>query len=70
MNRQPPSIPLDDLPAEAREKLGFKPPRKPRRGMNKDQVRTHALRVLAVIAELSQADRKRVLEQALRANAV
>ncbi|MBA3895122.1 MAG: hypothetical protein H0X69_15800 [Gemmatimonadales bacterium] len=70
MSRPTPSIALDDLPADARERLGLKAPRKPRRGMSKDQVRTHALRVLAVIAELSQADRRRVLEQALRANAV
>jgi len=44
---------------------------RPRRAtMSKDDVRGHAIRVLAVIAELSQRDRRRVLEHAARVNAV
>ena len=59
---------LDDLPAEARKKLGIKRPRQTQ--FSKDEVRTHALRVLAEISSLTQDQRRRVLEHAVKVNAI
>lgn len=59
---------LDDLPAEARRKLGVKRPRKTE--FAKDAVRTHALRILAEVATLTQDQRRRVLEHAIKVNAI
>jgi hypothetical protein len=59
---------LDDLPPEARRKLGIKRPRQSQ--FSKDAVRTHALRVLAEISNLTQDQRRRVLEHAVRVNAI
>jgi hypothetical protein len=69
---------LDELDEETRAKvaarLGLDPsPRSERRSraaMSKDQVRSHALRVLAVVASLSQRERRRVLQHALKVNEV
>lgn len=36
--------------------------------LSKDRIRGHALRVLAVIADLTQAERRRVLAHAARVN--
>lgn len=63
-----PSISLADLPPDVRKKLNVRAPR--RRSMTKDDVRTAAIRVMAVIAELSPSDRSRVLAHARRLNDV
>jgi len=59
---------LDDLPPEARRKLGVKRPRQSQ--FSKDAVRTNALRVLAEISQLTQDQRRRVLEHAVKVNAI
>lgn len=59
---------LEDLPPEARRKYGIRRPRK--HEFAKDAVRTHALRVLAEIAGLTQDQRRRVLEHAVKVNAI
>jgi hypothetical protein len=67
------ALPLDDLPPEARRKLLAQHGRKraPRRSkFSKDQVRTYAIRVLSVVADLSPSARERVLAMAGRMNAV
>lgn len=59
---------LDDLPAEARRKLGVRKTRQQQ--FSKDAVRTHALRVLAEISGLTQDQRRRVIEHAAKVNAI
>lgn len=59
---------LEDLPADTRRKLGLRKARQSQ--FSKDAVRTHALRVLAEIATLTQDQRRRVLEHAVRVNAI
>lgn len=59
---------LDDLPAATRRKMGLKRPRQSQ--FSKDAVRTHALKVLAEIAHLTQDQRRRVLAHAVAVNAV
>jgi len=59
---------LEDLPAATRKKLGIKRPRVSQ--FSKDAVRTHALRVLAEIASLTQDQRRRVLEHAVKVNGI
>jgi len=59
---------LDDLSPETRRKLGVRRPRTNQ--FSKDAVRTHALKVLAEIASLTQDQRRRVLDHALRVNAI
>jgi hypothetical protein len=59
---------LDDLPAAARKRLGVKRPRTSQ--FSKDAVRTHALKILAEIASLTQDQRRRVLEHAVKVNDV
>jgi hypothetical protein len=57
---------VDDLPPDQLKKLGLKVPRK--RGFTKDTVRSWSLRVLAQLAILSQDQRRRVLEHAIKVN--
>jgi hypothetical protein len=59
---------LDDLPVAARRKLGLRKERQSQ--FSKDAVRSHALRVLAEIAALTQDQRRRVLEHAVKVNAI
>jgi len=59
---------LDDLSPETRRKLGVRRPRTQQ--FSKDAVRTHALRVLAEIASLTQDQRRRVLEHAVKVNTI
>jgi len=64
---------LDDLPPDARRKLLEQHGRKraPRRtSFSKDRVRTYAIRVLAVVADLSPSERSRVLAMAGQMNEV
>lgn len=67
------SLSLADLPPDARRKLLHQHGRKraPRRSsFSKDRVRTYAIRVLAVVADLSPSGRSRVLAMAGRMNEV
>ena len=57
---------VDDLPPDQVKKLGLKVPRK--HGFNKEEVRSWSLRVLAEIAGLTQDQRRRVLDHALKVN--
>lgn len=64
-------IDAKDLPAELLEKLGIgKPAARRRRSMTMDEVRTAAIRVLHVVADLTAAERRRVLRQAGKLNDV
>lgn len=65
----PGTIDVNDLPPEVRRKLGVK--RRPaKRTMTMDAVRTAAIRVLHVVADLTPAERGRVLRHALKLNDV
>jgi hypothetical protein len=65
------TINIDDLPAEVREKLNLKKPRKaPTRSMTMHEVRTAAIRVLNVVADLTPTERARVLRHATKLNAI
>jgi hypothetical protein len=55
-----------DLPPELLKQLGLRRPRQ--NGFSKDKVRTWSLRTLAVLAELTQDQRRRVLEHAMKIN--
>lgn len=63
-----PAVNARDLSPEVRRRLGVKT--RKARSMTLNEVRTHALRVLAVVADLSPAERRRVLRQAAKLNAV
>jgi hypothetical protein len=67
MTSERPTISAADLPASARAKLGLKVRRQT---MSKDTVRTHALRVMYAIADLTPTDRERILRHALKVNAI
>lgn len=57
---------IDDLTPETRRKLGLTKQR--RTTFDKESVRRYAIRCLAEIAELTQQERRRVLEHALKVN--
>jgi hypothetical protein len=57
---------MDDLPAESAKRLGLRKPKSS--GFSKDRVRSWALRVLALMSDLTQAERARVLVHAARVN--
>lgn len=61
-------INLRDVPAAVRKQLGLK--RRPQRSMTMHEVRSYSLRVMAVMADLTQRERARVLRQALKVNDV
>lgn len=63
------AIDLADVPLAVRKKLGLKQ-RRTRKAMSLDRVRGAAIRVLAVIHELTPSERARVLKHALRVNAL
>jgi hypothetical protein len=63
-----PAIGVNDLPPEIRKRLGVK--RRAVRTMDINQVRTLALRVLNVVADLTPGERGRVLRHALKVNDV
>ena len=65
----PATIDLNDLTPELRKRLGVKKPRRAPR-LSRDKVRTLAFRVLAVVAELTPAERTRVLAFAAKLNAL
>lgn len=62
------TLTLDDLDPKARQRLGVKKTRQSQ--FSKDAVRQHALRVLAAIADLTQDQRRRVIEHARKVNDV
>lgn len=62
------ALTLDDLTPETRRKLGVRRTRQQQ--FSKDAVRQHALRVLAEISALTQDQRRRVLEHAVKVNAI
>ena len=61
-------IDAGDLPPELRRKLGIR--RQAKRSMTMHDVRSYSLRVMAVMADLTQRERARVLRQALKVNDV
>tara|TARA_R100001086_G_scaffold212721_1_gene128723 strand:+ start:262 stop:504 length:243 start_codon:yes stop_codon:yes gene_type:complete len=63
---------INDLDAETIAKLGLtKEAAKPREyKFTKDQVRSNAMNVMAVISKLSQNERRRVLEHCMKINEV
>ncbi len=60
------SVNVNDLDKETRKKLGLKLTRQ--QSFSKEAVRSHAIRVLAEIADLTQDQRRRVLEHAIKVN--
>lgn len=62
----PATMHVDDLPPALRKQLGISRPRQT--AFSKDRVRTWSLKTLAVLAELTQDQRRRVLEHALKVN--
>ena len=67
---------INELDRETAEKLGVlevykKAIRKPReQKFSKEQVRSNAIKVLAVVAGLNQSERERVLQHAVKLNSV
>ena len=55
-----------DLPPEMLKKLGIRAPRN--QNFTKESVRSWSLKALTLLAELSQDQRRRVLEHALKVN--
>lgn len=70
----PGTISAGELPPDVRKqieaKTGARVRASKRRSMTLDQVRTAAIRVLAVVAELTPAERERVLRHAGKMNDV
>jgi hypothetical protein len=64
----PATLNIADVPRELRSKLDL--PRTRTAGFSKDAVRSNAIRVLNVIHDLTQQQRKRVLDLAARLNRV
>jgi|SRR5262245_2484985 len=65
----PARIDLKDLPKDVRSKLNLRAP-KEGKGFTAEQVRGKALDVMAVISNLTRAQRERVLKQAIKLNRV
>jgi hypothetical protein len=62
------TINLEDIDAEQRKQLGIRKPRESQ--FCKDELREWALKTLALMANLSRAERDRVLKHALKVNRV
>lgn len=57
---------VNDLPPAMLKQLGIAKPRK--QSFSKEAVRSWSLKTLALLAELSQDQRRRVLEHAMKVN--
>lgn len=57
---------VNDLPPAMLKQLGVRKPRS--NGFTKESVRSWSLKTLAVLADLSQDQRRRVLEHAVKVN--
>lgn len=64
----PATINLDDIDPEQRKQLGIRKPRET--AFSKDELRGWSLKILALMANLTRAERERVLKHALRLNKV
>jgi hypothetical protein len=64
-----PTLSAADLPPDLRKRVGIRTPRKPRT-VSKNDVRALAIRVLAVVADLTPNERRRVLAHAAKLNDV
>jgi hypothetical protein len=68
----PATINANDIPADVGRTLGLPRQRKTPKGaparLDKERVRTFAIKVLAVVAELSRSERQRVLAHAEKLN--
>ncbi|HEV3256988.1 MAG TPA: hypothetical protein VG013_08930 [Gemmataceae bacterium] len=62
------AIPFEDLTPDMRKQLGIKQPCEA--DFSKDDVRSWALKILASMAQLSQHERRRVLQHAMKVNGV
>jgi hypothetical protein len=62
----PATMNVNDLPPAMLKQLGIPKPRK--QSFSKETVRSWSLKTLALLAELSQDQRRRVLEHALKVN--
>ena len=62
----PATMNVNDLPPAMLKQLGIRKPRT--QDFTKESVRSWSLKTLAVLAELSQDQRRRVLEHALKVN--
>jgi hypothetical protein len=62
------TINLDELDAEQRKQLGIRKPRETQ--FSKEELRGWSLKILAVMANLSRAERDRVLRHAQRVNKI
>ena len=60
-------VPIGELPIEAKRRLGL---RTRKTEFSKEAVRTWAIRVLGDVADLTQDQRRRVLEHAIKLNKV
>jgi hypothetical protein len=61
-------ISSNDLPPELQRQLGIRKPRK--HTFTKETVRAHAIRCLSAIADLTQDQRRRVLDHATKLNKI
>jgi hypothetical protein len=64
----PARIHLDDLDTEQRKQLGIRNPRES--AFSKEELRGWAIKTQALMANLSRAERERVLKHALKVNRV
>lgn len=64
-----PTIDVNELPADVRKQLNLKK-RRVKRPLQMEKVRQCAIKVLAVLTDLTQRERERVLRHALKANDV
>jgi hypothetical protein len=62
------TINLDDIAPEQRKQLGIRKPRET--AFSKDELRGWSLKILAVMANLSRAERERVLRHAPKVSKV
>jgi hypothetical protein len=62
----PATLNVNDLPPDMLKQLGIRKPR--RQGFSKETVRSWSLKALAMMSGLTQDQRRRVLEHAMKVN--